>query len=179
MADVSNDTELNEIEKMAMIVSILTGLELTEINTMPLIKTRELMAKMTFINEQPSNKFVNDFTIDGVKYFVNPDITQITKEQFEAFDFFTKDKTAITKNLHNLMSIVCLKEGEKYIMANAPAKAQLFYDKMTFDIVAPVSHFFFQLLSESYKHIRHSLELQIDKAIVKNQKLIEELSQEV
>ena len=179
ISDIDIDTEMNEIEKMAMTVSVLTGMDLKEVNTMPLMKVREIRSKMGFLGEQPSNKFINEFTIDGVKYFINPDITQITNEQFQAFEYFTKDKDMITHNLHNLMAIVCLPEGEKYTMTNAPVRANLFYDKMTFDVVAPVSYFFFQLLIQSYKNIHRSLESKVDNMIVENQKLIQEISSEV
>lgn len=178
-SDIDSDEEMNDIEKMAMTVSVMCDVPLIEINTMPLNKVREMMGKMAFLKEQPKNDFINDFTINGVKYFVNPDISQITAEQFQAFEYFTKDKTLITQNLHNLMAIICLKEGEKYLMSNAPERAKLFYDHMTFDVVAPVSTFFFQLLTQSLSSIRSSLESKIDKMIVENKKLIKELEAEV
>jgi len=177
--DIDTDEQMNDIEKMAMTVSVMTNTPLIEINQMPLVKTREIMGKMAFLKEPPSNKFINDFTINGKKYIVNPDITQITNEQFQSFEYFTKDKESITSNLHNLMAIVCLEEGKKYVMTEAPARAELFLNNMTMDVVAPVSHFFFRLLTESYEHIRHSLELKIDKATMEAQKMIEELSAEV
>jgi hypothetical protein len=178
-SDIDTDEEMNDIEKMAMTVSAMCDVPLIEINTMPLNKVREIMGKMAFLKEQPKTDFVNDFTIDNIKYIVNPGISQITGEQFQAFEYFTKDKDLITHNLHNLMAIICLKEGDKYVMSSAPERAQLFYERMTFDVVAPVSFFFFQLLTLSLKDIRHSLELKIDKTIAENQKLIKELEAEV
>jgi len=178
-SDIDKDEEMNDIEKMAMTVSVMCDVPLIEINTMPLNKVRHIMGEMSFLKEQPSNKFVNDFTIDGVKYIVNPDISQITAEQFQAFEYFTKDKDLITHNLHNLMAIICLKEGDKYVMSSAPERANLFYDKMTFDVVAPVSFFFFRLLTLSLKDIQHSLESKIDKMTAENLKLIKELQAEV
>lgn len=177
--DIEKDTEMNEIEKMAMTVSIMTNTPMTEVDKMPLIKTREIYSQLSFLNEQPSTKFVNNFFCNGKTYFINPDVTRITNEQFQAFEYFTKDKEATTRNIHNLMAIICLEEGEQYSMATAPAKAQLLYENMTFDIVAPVSHFFFQLLKLSSENILRSLESKIDKMTEENQKLIKELEAQV
>jgi hypothetical protein len=178
-SDIESDEEMNDIEKMAMTLSIMGNIPITEVNQMPLIKTREAMGKMEFLKEQPSNKFINDFEIDGDKYYINPDIAKITNEQFQAFDFFTKEQSEVTKNLHNIMAIICLKKDEPYTMTTAHNRAKLFYDKMTFDVVAPVSFFFSQLLIQSQEHILHSLESRIDKTILENQKLIKELQAEV
>lgn len=178
-SDISNDTEMNDIEKMAMMVSVMTNTPIIEVNKFTLTKTREIMAQMGFLNEQPSDKFVNEVVIQGKKYIVNPDITKITNEQFQAFEFFTRDKEAISSNLHNLMAIICLEEGQQYSMDTAPTRAELFYNHMTFDVVAPVSTFFFRLLTESSRNILHSLELKIDKSVMEAKTLIQELSTEV
>lgn len=178
-SDIEQDTDMDYIEKMAMTVSIMYEIPLIEVNKMLLKDVRNLNAKLEFMNTPPSNQFVNDFEIDGVKYIVNPDITALTFEQFQAFDYFTKDKTMIVKNTHNLMAIICLPEGEQYDMSKAGERAMLFYNRLTLDVVTPVSSFFLNLYEQLQVSILHSLESKIDKSQREMNRLIQELREEV
>jgi hypothetical protein len=163
-SDISSDTEMNDIEKMAYMVSVMGDIPILEVEQLPLKKTKELFAELNWMNTPPSDKFINEFTIDGITYKINPAIQSLTFAQFQAFDHFTKDKEMVSKNIHNLMAIVCMPDVIKYDMISASDRATIFYDKMTVDIVHPVSAFFFGLLNQSLKNIQHSLELKIDKA---------------
>ena len=61
------------------------------------------------------------------------------------------------------MAVICLPKGEKYSSETFEDRANIFKDKLTMDIVFPLSVFFYKVLNDSLPNIVNSLNEEVMK----------------
>ena len=103
--DKDKDFDLREV------IHIITNHTIDEVNALPVEFLDNIMEKMAFLQESPSNeKPTNSVEIDGEKYTVH------TENKLKVGEYIAAD-TAMKGDKHNfaaLMAILCRKDGEIY-----------------------------------------------------------------
>lgn len=93
------------------VVHILCGLSIDEINALPLEFLEEIMSKMVFLQEKPTEKKpTNSVEIKGERYTIH------TENKLKVGEYVAAD-TAMKGDKHNyaaIMAILCRKDGEIY-----------------------------------------------------------------
>jgi hypothetical protein len=115
---------------------------------MPISEYSKLQAKMNFLKEDPEHTVVNKFEIDGVKYGLEPDLNLITAGVFIDSEQFQQNPT---ENLHSTLALIyrpiVSENGDKYDIEphkarGFEARAELFKEKLTIDVVLGTVLFF-------------------------------------
>lgn len=143
-----NTTDLDHLDKGLELLKILTSHDEATLLQMEISIFKKLLSDTAFLNESYKGKAVDSFTIDGVKYNINWRVNEKTAGQFIDISKLTESKDLINSNLHRLMAIICIPEGEKYD-GNIEERAQLFSEKLTMDIVFPITAFFLKVWEKS------------------------------
>lgn len=104
--------EGDEIEKEAMLVSILNDMEVEDVLEMPLTKFGEYVSKTKFLTEEPVARQnpPTKFKINGVCYEVMLDVRKMNVSQFIDYQTYLKDSTKIVE----IMSVFIIPEGKEY-----------------------------------------------------------------
>ena len=167
----------DELDYLISLVSVVCHMEVDEVEALTLTALREIGAKLAFIQTMPE-KFVNDFTINGVKYIVDCNIAHISAGQY--IDLAKYIETNVEDNLHKILSIFCLPTKRKWLR-RVPFKYGQGYDlgqtatlllQTPISVAYPLALFFCKLLNKSIPAIEDYLakELKIvEKQIAKQQ----------
>ena len=145
------------------LLKTLSDLSTEQIHALTLVEFNSYLSKLNFLNTECNTKVVDNFTIDGVKYLVNWKVETKTAGQFIDLTTLTKDPELINQNLHYIMAVICLPKGEKYSSETFEDRANIFKDKLTMDIVFPLSVFFYKVLNDSLPNIVNSLNEEVMK----------------
>jgi hypothetical protein len=162
------ELNLDPIEQMANLISILSGESFEVISRLTLDSLKKAYSCVSFIDTiEFSGKVIPKITIDGVEYIASLDIRKITAGRYIDLKEFTKDPSETPYNIHNIMAVLYLPKGKKYKGKTHEKRASLFYEKMPITFAYPVAVFFWNLLNNSMPDIRDSFEKDVITKIKK------------
>ena len=142
------------------LVKALSGLSEDELNAMPIPDFKVMLKKASFLSMTNFGKPVDRFKIDGVEYKINWRIEQKTAGQYIDLTHYCKKPF---DNMHYIMAVLTF--FEKYDAKEVEQRAELFYNKLTMDVVYPICLFFSKVLSNSIEAIQDSLNETIRKQL--------------
>lgn len=103
--------DIPEHYKSVNLVSLLSGVSLDELESMPAHIFKKLSTQTEFISTPiPSVEMKNEYVINDHKYIVDADLTKITTAQYIDYQEYMKESGDYTK----LMSLWLIPEGHKY-----------------------------------------------------------------
>lgn len=149
------------------LVKALTGLSEDELNAMPIPEFKLMLKKASFLSMTNFGKAVDKFTIDGTEYKINWRVEQKTAGQYIDLTHYCKRPF---ENMHYIMAVLTF--FDKYDAKEVEKRAELFYNKLTMDIVYPICLFFLKVLSDSMTAIQDSLIKDTNKKIKDLQTMI-------
>ena len=149
------------------LVKALTGLSDDELNAMPIPEFKDKLKKSSFLLEKHFKKAVDRFTIEGVEYRINWRVEQKTAGQYIDLTHYCKRPF---ENMHYIMAVLTF--FDKYDSKEVEKRAELFYNKLTMDIVYPICLFFSKVLKDSMVAIQDSLIKDTNKKIKALEKII-------
>lgn len=110
-----NNRELDSnLEKDIAVLSVLLGVEESEMYNLPIVELRSLIEQINWVYEydfKPTGKLVNKLKIDGIEYTVNPDINSFTVSQYMDFQNFWDKRN---ERMGNLLAVFIIPKGKKY-----------------------------------------------------------------
>jgi hypothetical protein len=107
-----SDAEIPETYKTAHLISILTGLSVDEVESLPIPIYMKLTPALAFLNTTPPEiKHKNEYTVNGRKYIVHAEVDKICTAQFLDYTGYGKDKPVSTTKM---ASCFLVPEGHKY-----------------------------------------------------------------
>lgn len=97
---------MDEADRPAKLLSVVTGLSLTEIDNLPIWKLTELYGQMgVLLKSQPTKRIKKRIWIKGKRYSPCLTIEELNTNQYTSFKTFQQNELA---NYHNLASIIYL-----------------------------------------------------------------------
>lgn len=97
---------MDEADRPAKLLSVVTGLSLTEIDNLPIWKLTELYGQMSvLLKSQPTKRIKKRIWINGKRYSPCLTIEELNTNQYTSFKTFQQNELA---NYHNLASIIYL-----------------------------------------------------------------------
>lgn len=129
-----------------LIVGLLHGLSDKQVRDMPIDSWREL--KKAIPDIKTDLPLPSDFSIDGTVYKIDT----FFKKSGQFIDFSELNKNTI-ENLHKIMALFAMPEGEKY-MTNFKARSELFKEKCPYEIAHSVAFFFSRLIQELSQSVK-------------------------
>jgi len=97
---------MDEYDRPAKLLSVVTGLSLTEIDNLPIWKLTELYGQMSvLLKSQPTKRIKKRIWINGKRYSPCLTIEELNTNQYTSFKTFQQNELA---NYHNLASIIYL-----------------------------------------------------------------------
>jgi hypothetical protein len=164
---IIKDTSLELVERYIQILAAISGQSTDYFESIPIRKLKEYIRKLDFLShpEEIKTKIPSSFWLKGRRYSVSWRVTTLTGGQYIDLNVFTKDKDAITANLHNIMAVLCLPRKwwvfkSKYNGQQHKDRAALFYDNLSMAIAYPLAVFFCNLSVKLMPHIVLYLEEQ-------------------
>lgn len=110
-----NNRELDSnLEKDIAVLSVLLGVEESEVYNLSIVELRSLIEQINWVYEydfKPTGKLVNKLKIDGIEYTVNPDINSFTVSQYMDFQNFWDKRN---ERMGNLLAVFVIPAGKKY-----------------------------------------------------------------
>ena len=110
------DIEMDDMEKMATTIAILSDQTVDEVLNMPINKFNDCAKSALFLKESPktTNKLPDKIIINGKKYRILKDAKDMTAGQYIDFKSYAKKIDEISKNLALILTTVIIPEGKKY-----------------------------------------------------------------
>lgn len=149
------------------LVKALSGLSEDELNAMPIPEFKIMLKKASFLSLTNFGKAVDRFTIDGTEYKINWRVEQKTAGQYIDLTHYCKRPF---ENMHYIMAVLTF--FDKYDSKEVEKRAELFYNKLTMDIVYPICLFFSKVLRDSMIAMQDSLIKDTNKKIKALEKVI-------
>lgn len=110
-----NNRELDSnIEKDIAVLSVLLGVEESEVYNLPIVELRSLLEQIKWVYDyafKPTGKLANKIKIDGEEYIVNPDLNSFTVSQYMDFQNFWDKRS---ERMGNLLAVFIVPKGKKY-----------------------------------------------------------------
>lgn len=110
-----NNRELDSnLEKDIAVLSVLLGVEESEVYNLPIVELRSLLEQIKWVYEydfKPTGKLANKIKIDGEEYIVNPDLNSFTVSQYMDFQNFWDKRS---ERMGNLLAVFIVPKGKKY-----------------------------------------------------------------
>lgn len=162
-----NQNRLDGFDAEYHLVKALTGLSEEELNNMPIPEFKKIMLRSAFMTDTNFGKPKDRFTIDGIEYRINWRVEQKTAGQYIDLTHYCKKPF---DNMHYIMAVLTF--FDKYDSKEVEKRAEIFYNKLTMDIVYPISLFFLKVLRDSMAAIQDSLIKDTNKKIKELEKII-------
>ena len=170
------NSEPNRIKRDIKIVSYLSGKSVKEIEDLPLTELNKITKPLEFTNTIPSDKWVNEFEIDGHSFFINPDIRTITGSKFiELSTILSVEEINPKVRAEFVAAFMNSKTGKKF---EGDDLVNLVYNKGTVGIVYPLFVFFSRLIIDSSRVIRDYSGQQLVKQMKEIAQIMEEIQSE-
>lgn len=148
------DKEGDDIDLVVEMISILSDMDESEVLNLPISQFHELVRKLDFIKDKPKllKKLPNSIIINGNKYNILKDATQMTAGQYIDYKELAKDMDSIEKNLPLILAVFIVPDGKKYSDGyDIYELSEELKDNISFELAASISNFFF-MQSESYSN---------------------------
>jgi hypothetical protein len=177
--DVLQSNELEEIDKIVGIVSILSSLDVDIIQSIPITDFQILAKEILFINNPIDKiKLLDTYQINGVHYVVTYNFQKLNVQQYIDLQYLiNKD---ITENIHKLLSLFFIPAKEKKTIYGKRYVALKYgkYDieqvsndllnHLTIDIANSLTLFFYQQTKILIDHTQRYLIYQLKKLMKQN-----------
>lgn len=166
-------------QKNSEIISILSGMDVMEVQRLSLKSYAAVMKTLEFISQPMENRLTRRFKLDGLRYRVVSDIYQLNGGQYITLQHLLKDPKKVTDNLHQIMAIFVIPFERKwwgwkrkdYDSSKHEEIAQAMLD-CPVSIIHPLSGFFL----DNWKMFeRHTLESSVKEVKKAERTLIKEL----
>jgi hypothetical protein len=150
--------EKNEVRKWNRIVSALIKKPLDEVEAMQFSEVAQIIEGLTWLNNIP-NQLITEVEIQGITYTC----------ELDPFKMATGQYAHLTEKLQGesfykwaeCAAVMFVPKGEKYNSNSVEARAEIFWEHMTADIIYPYCSFFLTLLNELQQHTLRSLKNQL------------------
>jgi hypothetical protein len=123
--EINQDANLNSLEKMIKILSVLSGVNDSFFNKFLVTDLTQLFEKVDFLKTPPNAQLKDFYVIGGKKYKFIKRYADLSTGQHIDLDHFTKDRTGIIDNLHTICAIFLLPVVEKKLLQRAVEKLGL------------------------------------------------------
>lgn len=138
-------------------------------------KFNQLCSRLNFLNELTmSEKLIYNFKIDGIKFMVNPNVSELSTAEYIDLVSFISTKESIQSNLHKILAIFIKPKhkwfGLKKVYMPRGKIAELLLNKMSITTAYPLCVFFCELLNNSTKITKDYLEKEMKKLLKKMEK---------
>lgn len=175
----ARNSTLDRIEKSISIISILTGWNYDEVALIELVKLNKIenALKWAFNTELPT-ELINEFELNGVKYFIQLDAKKLNAGQYTSVMTHIKNSEDILETSHKaLASISVPKEtGLNQLEPSYYAEtSKLFRDELPISISYPLSVFFCEVSKILTNNITDYLQEMLKESKEKEQEVIADL----
>lgn len=135
--------------KNAEIISVVSGMDISDIERLSLKSYTKIMNALEFITQPIENKLIRDFKLNGNRYRVVHDIYQITGGQYITLQHLLANPDAVIDNLHHIMAVFVIPYqkrwwGWKRADYNADRHEEIAQEMLScpINIIHPLSGFF-------------------------------------
>jgi hypothetical protein len=165
--------------KNAEIISVVSGMDISEVERLSLESYTKVMNALEFITQPIEKKLKRDFKLNGKRYRVVHDIYQITGGQYITLQHLLGNPESVIDNLHHIMAVFVIpyerkwwgwKRGEY----NADKHEEVAQEMLScpIDIIHPLSGFF---LDNWKRYAERMLESSVKETKKAERTLIREL----
>jgi hypothetical protein len=163
---ILEDPNVSDFEKNLRILALLCNIERETLNELPANQIVPLFNRMQFLASAPDSKPEPYYEINGRKFKLVMDVTQLTAGQFIDLNHYTKDAAHIIYNIHSICATLLLpvKEYrgkkippvEKYGESSTEERSEFLYEHMPIKEALGISSFFtylynlFTVITERY-----------------------------
>ncbi len=174
-------SDLDNIDKVAGIVAILSSKELDELLTIDLRVFEKLAKEIDFIyREIPKMKLENHYKINGVDYTIQYNMNKLTTQQY--IDLLHLSNKNIDENIHKILSLFLIPSkmkktlfgkkyvAEKYGSYDVQEVADIILNNFSIQTANEIMVFFCKVFENLMEHIVHYLGKQM-KTISKDKNL--------
>lgn len=153
----------NAITQAVWMLNALTGKTREELLAMDFSKEfKPLMAELEWVNATAlPTQLPKQFELDGQQYTLVYDMKQRTTGQFVDLAHLTTDPENIIANLHLILAVLCVPNGQKDHAIGFEQRAKIFQQQLPIAIAYPIATFFLKLWLDSLPHILTFLENQM------------------
>lgn len=167
-----NDKSLDAIDRDVSNICTLSGVDYSEIESLPIPTIKELANKISFIySMEVQGEFPNKIFLGNRMFTVNPDI-RVNYGQFKAMREYSKTEESVNDNLHKIVALFIYEENKTYDF-EYENKCKLVYEHCKMDVVLRLCGFFLELLPEFVKVSRTYSLNRVEKIIQETAKQIE------
>lgn len=104
--------DIPESYRTSHVVALLTGKSLDEIESLTAVAYTALARQLSFISEEPKyNELKDEYIINGHKYILKADLTQISTAQYIDYQNYMKEEE---KDVTKLLSCWLIPDGKEY-----------------------------------------------------------------
>ena len=104
--------DIPESYRTSHVVALLANKSLDEIESLPAMVYTTLARKLSFISEEPKyNELKDEYIINGHKYILKADLTQISTAQYIDYQNYMKEEE---KDVTKLLSCWLIPDGKEY-----------------------------------------------------------------
>lgn len=164
------DTSEGEIDTIVQAIAILADMDEDDVLNLPIAEFNELSKKLAFIHTTPTlmKKLPDKVVINGKRYVILKDATQMTAGQYIDYKSYAKDFESIYKNLALILTTVIIPDGKKYGDGYDTVElAEEFKKNISIVMAMSISDFFFRQSQTYNKNILTYLEWKMRKMMRK------------
>ena len=103
--DIIRDKDIDPIDREIRILSILSGLPVSEIEKISIDKLKELIKEVNFIVQMEFPKHQETFKHNGYRWVVNYDVSKLSAGDFISMSKLTESEEMIIQNLPQLVAM--------------------------------------------------------------------------
>lgn len=153
----------NAITQSVWMLHALTGKSREELLALDFAKEfKPLMQELNWVNTTPlPTQLPKKFELAGVNYQLVYDMKQRTTGQFVDLAHLSSNPENIIPNLHQILAVLCIPEGQKDHAIGFEQRAKYFQNHLSIAIAYPIATFFLKLWLDCLPHILTFLENEI------------------
>ena len=165
--------------KNAEIISVVSGMDMEEVEKLSLKSYTKVMEALKFITEPIDNTLTRRFKLNGKKYRVVHDVYELSGGQYITLQHLLKNPDKVIDNLHHIMAVFVIPYEKRWYgwkrteydsnKHNEIAEEML---ECPIDIIHPLSGFF---LDNWQRYAEHMLESSVKETKKAERTLIREL----
>jgi len=170
--EVSNlvQSGLEDIDLKVKLMSIFSGEPEDYFLKLNYKEFNKLCNSVAFMNDlNISGKLIYNFKIDGIKFIVNPNVSDLSTAEYIDLLNYMGSKDKVKDNLHKILAIFIKPKhkwfGLKKVYMRRGEVAEILLNKMPITIAYPLSVFFCELLNNSIKTTKDYLDMMMKKVM--------------
>lgn len=178
--DIIRDKEIDPIDREIRILSILSGLPVSNIEKIRIDKLKELIKSVNFIVKMEFPKHQEMFRHNGFRWVVNYDISKLNAGEFISISKLTESEEMIMQNLPQLASMFVKPYKLKWFKLK---EVEMDYNErlkhintMSVGIIYPLCVFFCKVIENLYPVIEDCLVNQMKEARLKMESEVKKLN---